>query len=198
MQAANNRLANAFSLLGVIVFPIVWYLSDIYLATAVLMGVFVSQILLLLILKKPIEKQVWVMCLLIVVMGTLTLVLREKAYIQIKTSVVYAGFALALLICQFGFKKNLLHMALKQFFNASPRLWRNLSLALAAYFMLLSVCNWIVLNQFSEAVWVSVKTFGFPFATLLFTIGLIVCLSHYGEMVEDRSGGSNASSSESE
>lgn len=181
----NNRIANSFSLLGLVVFPLVWYVADIYLATAALMGIFVSQILLLLILKKPIEKAVWVMCLLVVVLGALTLLLREKAYIQIKTSIVYAGFAVVLLASQFVFKKNLLQLALQQFFRAEPRLWRNLSLSLAVYFMLLSLCNWIVLNHFSEAVWVSVKTFGFPAATFVFTIGIIICLSHYGEMIDN-------------
>lgn len=183
-NAPNAATDNAFGLLGLVAFPVVWYVADIYWATAVLMGVFAGQIPVKLALRQPLTKSVWAMTALVLCMGALTLLLRDKAYIQIKTSVVYACFAVILLFCQFVLQKNLLRVVLQQFFTASDRLWRNTSLALAAYFAVLAVCNWVVLMHFSEAVWVSVKTFGFPAATFLFTLAIVICLAKYGQMVE--------------
>lgn len=182
----NNFLQHGMPLAAAAIFPLVWYFTDIYYATAALMAVFAAQVAALAIARQPISKQVWTMFCLVIGMGALTLLLRDKAYIQIKTSVVYGGFAATLLIFEFIARRSLPQLLLGKLFVADAAVWRNISVALAAYFAALSLCNWVVLTYFSEAVWVGVKTFGFPVATLCFTVLMVVYLARRGAMVDDK------------
>ena len=169
----------AFSIACMAVFAIVYWLADIYAATAALMILLTAQCLFFLVAKRRIEKSVLALWGLVMVMGGLTLLLRDKTFIQLKTTVVYSLFAAILLTCDFIFSKNLPKLALAPLFDAPDTVWRRVSLAFAAYFFLLAICNTLVSYYLSESAWVGIKTFGFPAATLVFTIIVAVCLLRY-------------------
>ena len=173
-----HALNNFFSTAGVIGFAAVWYFGDIYYATGFLMLVMTAQLIVVSALTRSLHKISLMMWLLVVCLGTLTLVLRDKAFIQLKTSFVYGGFAVALLLADW-FERNLPQLALAQFFDAPAAVWRRVSQALAGFFILLSLCNYWVASYFSEAVWVGVKTFAFPTATFIFMLVLIMYLYRY-------------------
>ena len=181
----TDALANIFSFAGVLFFAAAWWLADIYVATAVLMAVMTANVVIIKLMRRPLEKITLAVWLLVLVMGTLTLLLRDKAFIQLKTTIVYAVFAVALLASEYIWKKNLLRMALQGFFDAPPAVWRRAVAALAVFFVTLSVCNFFVARHLSEAAWVGIKTFGFPAATLVFMLCLLAFMFRYAKPLEN-------------
>lgn len=181
----NDALANVLSLGGVLLFAAVWWLDGIYTATAALMAFMTAHVVLLKALRRPLEKMTIVVWLMVLAMGGLTLLLRDKAFIQLKTTIVYALFAVVLLASDWVWKKNLLRLALRQFFDAPDAVWRRATGALAAFFLTLSACNFLVAKYLSEAAWVGIKTFAFPTATLLFMASVVACLFRYVKPTED-------------
>lgn len=173
-----HALNNVFSLLGLAGFAVVWFFGDIYIATAFLMGIFTLQLAVVSAVTRKLHKPSFYLWLLVIVLGALTLLLREKAFIQMKTSVVYSVFACALLAGDY-LGKNLPRLALGQFFAPPDAVWRRVSHAAAGYFLLLALCNYFTAKYLSESAWVAIKTFGFPAATFIFTVLLLLYLYRY-------------------
>lgn len=172
-----QHLNNLFGLAGLFGFAIAWYFGGLYIATLALMALFTLHVVLLVLLRRM-HKPTLFMWGVVMVLGGLTLLLRDKTFIQLKTSVVYGVFAGALLVAD-ALGKNLPQLLLGSMFHAPAAVWRRVSRVAAGYFFSLSVCNYFVAKYFSEAVWVGVKTFGFPSATFLFTVLMIVYLYRY-------------------
>ena len=175
----DRTVQSLFSLLGVVAFALIWWWRDIYAATLALMGFMIAQVVVLKVLRRPVDRMTWVTLALVVVMGGLTLLLREKLFIQMKTTVVYALFASALFVSDRLLNKNLLKMAMDSFFDAPDAVWRSRSTAFSLYFLLLALVNWLVVRNLSEASWVAIKTFAFPIATLCFTVLILFSLFRY-------------------
>lgn len=174
-EDAVNHIFPIISMLG---FALAWYFSNIYTATAFLMGLTTAQVALLGYLFRRVQKTLLIMWALVMGLGTLTLLLNDKAFIQLKTTVVYSVLALALFIGD-RLKKNLPRLLLDSFFDAPAAVWRQVSNAAALYFLTLALCNYLVARYLSEAAWVAIKTFAFPAASLVFTVLLIVYLYRY-------------------
>lgn len=190
-EARADPLENFFPLASMLGFAAAWWLGGIYVATAVLMGLMTLQVVLLAVLRRAVKKPVLAMWGLVVGLGALTLLLRDKAFIQMKTSIVYGGFAAVLLIAE-GMRKSLPAMALGKFFAPPAAVWRRVTFAAAGYFLALSGCNYFVATRFSEAVWVGVKTFGFPAVTMVMTFVLVFFLYRYAKI--DGGGGGEGGS----
>ena len=182
MSAQHPDRLNFLSFLFVLTFAAAWWLADIYVATMVLMVLMTIQIVSMKLLARRLETLTVAMWLLVLILGTITLVLREKLFIQLKTTIVYSLFAAILLVSEFMLKKSLPRIAAHSFFNAPDKIWRRISVLLAVFFMGLAACNLLIVHYLSEAAWVSIKTFGFPLATFLFTVGLVVYLYPYAKM----------------
>lgn len=175
----NDKISGVFAAVAMAAFAVGWWAWGIYIATAILMGVFTAQVAALKLIRGTVPPSTIAAWLLVLVLGALTLLLRDKTYIQLKTTVVYGVFAAALLLADFAFGKNLPKMAFETFFNAPAKIWRRVSSALAAYFFALAICNLLVAKYMSEGAWVGIKTFGFPAATFIFMIVVLVLMSRY-------------------
>ena len=159
--------------------------KDFLLATKALMATVAAQLLLLTILRRPIPKQFLITAVLILIFGAITLVLDDAFFLQLKTTVINWLFAIALIIADFAFRKNLVHAFLKNFFDAADNIWRTASCWFAAFFFTLGCSNLIIINLLSTKDWVLIKTFIFPAATFVFTIGIVIYLSRLGEVKKD-------------
>ncbi|MCH9705347.1 MAG: septation protein IspZ [Proteobacteria bacterium] len=177
-NARTDPINNFFPIISMLGFALAWYVGDIYIATATLMGLLTVHIALLWGIRRHVPKITLVTWALVIVLGALTLILRDKAFIQLKTTIVYSVLALALFIAD-RMDKNLIKIMLGSFFAPPPAMWRRVSTVAALYFLALAGCNFFVAKYFSEGVWVGVKTFAFPAATIVFSLLMVTYLYRY-------------------
>ena len=151
----------------------------IYWATAVLMISTVLQILVLRLRQKPVSKQHWLTASAILVLGSVTLILKNPMFIKWKPSIVYLAFAAALLITQWMGKANLIQKMLGSVLTMPDALWRRLNTAWAVFFICMAALNLIVAYNFSDDFWVGFKLWGSAGGTMLFMLAQIYLLRGY-------------------
>ena len=167
-----------FDWLPIILFFVVFKYSDIYYATATAM---ISSVILIgfqKILKINIEKIQLVSLAMIVFFGSLTILLQDEQFIKLKPTVLYLVLALVLLGPQF-FKKYLIKNLLEKQISLPNRVWKQLNISWALFFVFLACLNYYVAESFSTDFWVEFKLFGMLGITLTFTIAQAVWLSRY-------------------
>lgn len=174
-----DRLSGVFAVGCMAAFAGGWWFGGIYIATALLMTLFTAHVAVLKLLRRKVPAALLFGWGLVVLLGGLTLLLRDKTFIQLKTTIVYAMFGTALLLSDFVAGKNLPRLVLHTIFDAPQNVWRRVSIALALFFYALAACNLLVARFLSEGAWVGVKTFGFPTATFLFALLLAFFLMRY-------------------
>ena len=159
----------------VLIFVLVYYLVDIFYATAALMIAVTVQIVGMRLLKRPISQQLKVTFWVSIVFGALTLVLKDRTFIQWKPTIINWLFAVALIGSQFVGERNLLERALSGQLKLAPPVWRRLNYGWAAAFTFSGALNLYVAYHFSEEFWVNYKliggfalTFIYVFATILY------------------------------
>ncbi len=108
--------------------------------------------------------------LMVLVFGTLTLVFHNDLFIKWKVTVIYALFALALLISQWVLKKPLVQRMLGKELTLPDKVWSNLNLAWAVFFLACGLANIYVAFWLPQSVWVNFKVFGLTVLTLVFTL----------------------------
>lgn len=160
-----------FDLFPVIIFFLVYqFTKNILLATGVLMGAMVLQFALLKIFKKPIQKMHWISLILVLILGSATILLQDKTYIQWKPTVINWLFGLAFLLSPLIGGKSLLERMISQTLELPKKVWNRLNLAWASFFIVLGFVNIWVFENFSEAAWVNFKLFGILGLTIVFVI----------------------------
>jgi intracellular septation protein len=76
-----------FDLFPVILFFVAFKLADIYVATIVAIAATIAQIVWLIARRKKVEGMQWASLILIVFFGGLTILLKDKTFIQWKPTV---------------------------------------------------------------------------------------------------------------
>ena len=152
--------------LPVLVFFAVFFIGGIYWATGAIIVVMVVQIAVTWLVKRTVSKMLLISGGLVVVLGSVTLMLREPLFIQLKLTVVNGLFAIAFLGSHFIGKKTLTEHIMGHAIEAPPSLWRQLNLMWVANFAILAVANVYVIYNYDMETWVIFKTAG--------TIGLTV------------------------
>ncbi len=163
-----------YELLPVTLFFIFYKIYDIYIATAVLMVATYIQILITYIIKKKIEKILAFTGVVITIFGGMTLIFQNNAFIMWKPSIIYWAFALAILVAEKIYNKNLIKLSLSSQVQIEDRYWKNLSGATAIFFTFLGVLNIYIAQNFSEDTWVNFKLFGT--SSLLFIYIILITL----------------------
>ncbi|BEI33580.1 septation protein A [Polynucleobacter sp. HIN5] len=177
-----------FDLFPVILFFAAFKLADIYVATIVAIIATIAQIVWLYLRRQKIEGMQWASLVLIVVFGGLTILLKDKTFIQWKPTVLYWLFAAVLFFSAQFFKKNWIESLMGKQVTlkpGSPRsIWIKLNHAWAAFFFFMGVLNLYVAYTFSEDVWVNFKLFGGVGLLILFIIAQGLWLSRHMETDE--------------
>ncbi|MDU3787133.1 MAG: septation protein A, partial [Serratia marcescens] len=119
---------------------------------------------------RKVEKMTLITFLMVLVFGTLTLVFHNDLFIKWKVTVIYALFALALLISQWVLKKPLVQRMLGKELTLPDKVWSNLNLAWAVFFLACGLANIYVAFWLPQSVWVNFKVFGLTVLTLVFTL----------------------------
>jgi intracellular septation protein len=149
-------------------FPILLFfgaykLADIYVATAVLMGATVLQMVITYAIERKLQTMQKATLVLILLFGTLTLVLHDDRFIKWKPTVLYGAMAIALAVALWGFRKNVLQAMLGAQLQLPHRIWTHLNVAWIAYCLFMAVINGYVALYFSTEAWVNFKLWGYAF-----------------------------------
>lgn len=121
----------------------------------------------------------------IIVLGGLTLALRDERYIKLKPTIVSWLSAAIFLGSQFVGDKPLIQRAFAGAIRAPAHAWRRLNGAWVAFFAALGALNLYVAAHFSTDAWVDFKLFGIVGLTLAFSVLQAFYLMRYDDPAAD-------------
>ncbi len=176
-----------FEYLPLVVFFILFKTVDIYWATGSLIILAGLQILYYLIKKEAIPKRTLIFFVLIAVFGGLTIFLHDETFLKWKVTIINLFFAIALIVSDKIFKKNIIKDFLGEALTLPEQIWGKLNLAWALFFALCAVLNLYVAFNFDLDTWVNFKVFGLTGLMFIFSIGSVLVLSkHLPEDEDDK------------
>jgi intracellular septation protein len=162
-----------------LLFFLFYRLYDIYVATQVLMGAMLLQLLLMRLLRHPIQKMHWLTLALVWVFGALTLGLHNPQFIMWKPTVINWLFAAALLMSEWFMARGILRRMLDSVADFPTRVISRLNHAWALFLFALGVLNLYVAYHYPESTWVDFKLFGLTGLSLVFIVGQSLYLARH-------------------
>jgi len=132
-----------------------------------------------------VSPMLWLSTALIVGFGTLTIFLQDEFWIQVKPTIIYLGFAAALLL---GYAKGkaLLQWLLEAAFEGLSREgWLKLSRNWGVFFLVLAGLNEALRHYLAFGDWLAAKLWVFLPLSFLFTFSQIPMLLKHGLAVQD-------------
>lgn len=151
------------------VFFIAYRFFDIYVATGVFMVAVMVALALDYLLERKLSPVPIMTAVLVLVMGGLTLYLKNAIFIKIKLTLLYSIFGLTLL-GGMVFNRLFLKYLLSLGFEMPDEAWRTLTFRYGIFFLVLAAVNEVVWRNFSESVWVDFKVWGVIPLLLLFSL----------------------------
>jgi intracellular septation protein len=133
--------------------------SGFILITALFVPVMIVATLALWRLTGRVSPMQIVTLVVVVVFGGLTIWFNDERFFKMKPTIIYALFAAAL---AFGLMRgrSYLQLVMDEVVPMRHEGWMILTRRLALFFAALAIANEVVWRNFSEATWVSFKTFG--------------------------------------
>lgn len=156
--------------LPLMIFFVFYKLYDIYLASGALIAAIALVLVFIWVKYSKVEKMALITFLMVLIFSTLTLVFHNDLFIKWKVTVIYALFTLVLLISQLVHKKLLVQHMLSKELTLPDKVWSNLNLAWAVFFLVCSLANIYVAFWLPQSTWVNFKVFGLTALTLMFTL----------------------------
>jgi len=153
--------------------------APILLATIVVIVATLLQIGFLMATRRKVDTMLWVTFGIVTVLGGATVWFHDPTFIKWKPSVLYWAAALAFLISDAVFGKNLVKTALKEHLVMPAVAWRRLNLAWIVFFTLTGFVNIYVAYSYSDSTWASFKVFGITGAMLVFMVVQGFYISRY-------------------
>ncbi len=152
-----------------IVFFVLYKFYDIYVATGALIVATAIQIGLTYFLYKKVEKMQLITFVMVAIFGGMTIFLQDDNFIKWKVTIVYAVFAIGLLVTDL-MGKPLIKGMLGSEITLPDRVWRTVNWMWVGFFTAAALLNIYIAFSLPLDVWVNFKVFGLLAATLLFTI----------------------------
>ena len=173
----NNNINKLVDFLPLALFFIVYYIThNIFMATAVC--IIISWLIILIYKFKAVSipKSMLINAVILTILGSLTIILHNKMFVMLKPSVLFWVLGLSIIIAHF-FKKNGAKVLLSKDLNLPDRIWSQVNLAWAIFFILMGFLNLFIAFNYSEYVWVKFKVFGSLILTIFFSILTAVYIS---------------------
>lgn len=171
-------------LLPVLAFLVAYKLRGIYVATAVLMA---GMGLLLAVTRmrgRRISVLMWVSAILVLLLGSATLLLHDPVFLKWKPTVYFWVMAAAFIgsswVGRMPLAQALLQSALPESGGVDRPAWLKLNAAWALFFALLGALNLYVAYHLPESTWVGFKVYGLTALLFLFGIGQALWLGRQG------------------
>ncbi|OCG63617.1 inner membrane-spanning protein YciB [Gilliamella sp. GillExp13] len=156
---------------------------DIFVGVQALMIAATLCFLLVLILYRKLDKVELISYLMVMVFGGFTLYMRDPNIIKWKVTIINFLFALALLVSQFFFKKNLLQTMLGKEIQLETNIWNKLNLLWIFFFILCGTISLGATYYMTDDFFWIFKVFILPGASLL--LSLISGIYIYKNMNKD-------------
>lgn len=152
----------------------------ILLATLVIILATILQNVLYFAMHRRFERMHLITLGVLLVLGTLTLFLKDPLFIKWKVSIINWAFALAFMGSQYvGSRKTLAERMMSNAINVPAAIWKRTNLMWAIFFAAVGIVNLIVAYNFSEDFWVDFKMFGVFGLTFVFIIAQVLYLQRY-------------------
>jgi intracellular septation protein len=174
-----------FDFLPIALFVAVFFLSDIFYATAALMIGVALQVAVYKLLRKPISRELQITFWVSMLFGGLTLAFHNETFIQWKPTIVNWLFCVSLIGSHFIGQHNLLQKLLGHQLSLTQEIWVKLNFGWAFGFFLAGALNLWVAYNFSMEVWVSYKLIGGFGITLLYILLTVAYLARKGFMNDE-------------
>ncbi|MCP5196906.1 MAG: septation protein A [Gammaproteobacteria bacterium] len=165
--------------LPILLFFIAYKLTDIYVATGVLIAATLAQTGWTWWRQRRVEKLPLLTAGLVLVLGGATLLLKDPVFVKWKPTVVNWLFAVTFLGSCFVGQKTLLERMLGGQLELPTPVWVKLTFAWAVFFLAMGVANLYVAFTFDENTWVNFKLFGMLGLTIVFVLAQAAYMSRY-------------------
>lgn len=165
-----------FDLFPVALFFIAYKLGDIYTATATIIIAMAAQLIWLKLRKKPIEKMQAMAFIAVLVLGGLTLALRNPNFILWKPTIVNALIASVFMGSEWVGKQPLVQKFMGPALDLTDRQWLILNRIWVGFFAFCGAINLVVAYNFSENTWVNFRLFGLTALNIAFMVIQILIL----------------------
>ena len=164
-----------------------WYGN--LLATFIGTGVFMAAVLIAmacsLYFYRRVSPMMWISAVLVIGFGGLTIWFRDPAFIQLKPTLIYVGFA-ALLFAGLATGRPLLKYVFGPIFpGLDDRGWTKISRNWALFFLAMAIANEALRFTVSFDTWLTAKTFGFTIGSFVFALANIPMLLRHGFQIEE-------------
>ena len=160
-------------------------LSQLLFATGVFIPVILISLAISWVTTRGLPKMAVMTAVVVVVMGGLTLWLRDDTFIKMKPTILYTLFAG---ILGFGLMRgqSYLQYMMEDSMPLQPEGWTIFTQRFALFFLGLAIANEVVWRGFGTDTWVNFKTFALPVATFVFIFSQMGVFSKYA-IEEDES-----------
>jgi intracellular septation protein len=156
--------------------------APMMVATLVAIVASLLQIGYVLARGRKVDMMLWISVIVIVIFGGATIYLHDDKFIKWKPTILHWLYALALLVAQVGFRKNLVREVMAEALDLPAQVWDRLCFAWIGYFFLVGAVNLLVafvIFKDNTSSWVSFKAFGLTGMSFAFVILQSLYLSRY-------------------
>jgi intracellular septation protein len=179
-----------------IVFFVIYKVEDIYWATGALMVACIAQLIVHRVRTGKFKTMHLVTVAVVLVLGSATLLLHDRRFIQWKPTVLLGFGAAVFLGSMFVGKKPLARRMLEGMFEQpvelEPRGWLVLNVLWVIWLALLALANLYVAWNFAESTWVNFKLFGISIALFVFILPQVFWLNGKTRLAESEPAPSGA------
>jgi intracellular septation protein len=141
--------------LPIVAFVVAYRFFDIYVATAVLIVGVVGSAALQWVRDRKINTLMLISAGLVLVLGGITLALRNEAFIQWKPSVASWAFAIVFVLSRFVGKKTMVEQMMGEIAPLDHATWRKLNYLWALFWVVTGLVNVWLLASFDLTTWVN-------------------------------------------
>ncbi len=166
-----------------IIFFVLFKSYDIYVATGALIVATALQVVVTYFLFKKVEKMQLITFAMVTLFGGMTIFFHDDNFIKWKVTIIYAVFAIGLLVTQLMGKPVIKGMLGKEI-TLPESVWSRINSAWVTFFAFCAVLNIYVAYELPLETWVNFKVFGLLIATFAFT--LVTGVYIYKHMPKDQ------------
>ncbi|MDO9237607.1 MAG: septation protein A [Aquabacterium sp.] len=159
--------------------------APVLLATVVVIVMTLLQVVVLKVLRKPVDKMLWAGLAIVVVLGGLTLWFHDETFIKWKPTVIYWVMSVGFLTTEVILGRKMLAQMMGGEIDAPDAVWRHLGWAWVLFFAAMGLLNlWVAFN-YPLDTWVTFKMWGSLGLTLVFTLAQGLYLGRHMKPIKD-------------
>lgn len=156
-------------------FPIILFFTSfklygIYTATTVVILASMLQVSIFWFKHHKVSPIHILTCVILIIFGGLTLVLKNPIFIKLKPTIVSWLLAILCITSHFFTKKNFFQYLLDKKIDLPIKTWQHINFSWASFFALLGLVNIYMAYSYSTDIWVNFKLFGVVGSTVIFSI----------------------------